>query len=78
MLKRALMRGKISIRHANSGRKQILASIVALPAYIAFLPITLLIGHHHFMRYLVKACDHAGRLCAAVGINPLGENYVTE
>jgi succinoglycan biosynthesis protein ExoM len=78
MLKRALFRGKISLLHSTSARIQILKSAIALPLYACALPFLLLIGHHQFMRYLIKSCDHAGRLMAWVGINPIKEQYVTE
>jgi hypothetical protein len=34
-------------------------------------------GQHLFMKYLVKTCDHAGRLLAACGVNPIKDKYVT-
>jgi len=34
--------------------------------------------HYLFMRYLIKVCDHAGKLLAFAGINPVRENYVME
>lgn len=78
MLKRALLRGKISLKHASSGGKDVLKSIIAMPAYALALPVLLVIGQHAFMKYLVKACDHAGRLMAFVGLDPVKEKYVTE
>jgi len=78
MLKRALLRGKISLKHASSGGKDVLKSIIAMPAYALALPILLVVGQHAFMKYLVKAFDHAGRLMAFVGLDPVKEKYVTE
>jgi succinoglycan biosynthesis protein ExoM len=78
MLKRALLRGKISLIHRTPARVEILKSVIALPAYALALPFLLLVGQHQFMRYLVKACDHLGRLLAWVGIDPIKEQYVTE
>lgn len=78
MLKRALLRGKISLLHPPSARIEILKSVIALPVYALALPFLPLVGHHQFMRYLVKTCDHAGRLLACVGIDAIKEQYVTE
>lgn len=78
MLKRALLRGKVSLRHATSGGKDVLKSLLAMPAYALALPLLLVVGQHAFMKYLVKAFDHAGRLMAFVGLNPMKEQYVTE
>jgi len=78
MLRRALLRGKISLVHPTSRRIEILKSAMAVPVYAVALPFLLLLGQHQFMKYLVKTCDHAGRLLASVGINPIKEQYVTE
>jgi hypothetical protein len=48
-----------------------LKSLIAVPAYALALPVLLLAGHHYFMKYLVKLADHAGRLLASVGLNPV-------
>jgi hypothetical protein len=37
------------------------------------LPILALCGMHLFMRYLIRLCDHVGRLLAVVGLNPVRE-----
>jgi succinoglycan biosynthesis protein ExoM len=78
MLKRALMRGKISLRHKGAASREVAKSFVAVPAYLLVLPVALIAGHHHFMRYLINLFDHTGRLLALVGIDPVGEHYVTE
>jgi succinoglycan biosynthesis protein ExoM len=78
MLRRALLRGKISIRHCGLSGLDVLKSFLAVPAYCAFLPFTLISGEHAFMKYLVKICDHTGRILAVLKLNPIGEKYVTE
>jgi succinoglycan biosynthesis protein ExoM len=78
MLKRALLRGKVSLAHSSSRRLEILKSVVAVPAYTLALPFLLVGGQHQFMKYLIKTFDHAGRLLALVGMNPVSEHYVTE
>jgi succinoglycan biosynthesis protein ExoM len=76
MLRRALLRGKISLRH-GSPASRVGRSIVAVTLYTLALPLLFLAGQHHFMKYLVKIFDHAGRLLAAVGLNPMAERYVS-
>jgi glycosyltransferase involved in cell wall biosynthesis len=77
MLRRALLRGKISVRHPDA-KKSILKSMVALPLYLVALPFMLPFGHHFFMKYLIKLSDHAGRLLAFANLNPIRESYITE
>jgi cellulose synthase/poly-beta-1,6-N-acetylglucosamine synthase-like glycosyltransferase len=73
MLKRALLRGRNILKHPQ-GRGRLLArSVVAAPAYLAILPFTAVLGQHVFMDYCIRFCDHAGRLLAALGINPVRE-----
>jgi len=73
MIRRALLRGRISLKFPV-GRLRLLArSAVAIPLYCMALPVLLLLGHHWFMRYFVKLCDHLGRLLTVLGINPISE-----
>jgi len=78
MLKRALLRGAMSLVHPTFGVRHIAKSVVAVPGYAAVLPFALVLGHHRFMTCLVKLFDHLGRLLALVGIKPIAEPYVTE
>ncbi len=78
MLRRALLRGKISLVHPTFGPREVLKSALALPAYSMALPFLLLGGQHLFMKYLVKTFDHAGRLLAYIGVDPIKEKYVTQ
>jgi glycosyltransferase involved in cell wall biosynthesis len=78
MLRRALLRGKMSLNHRSIGLKGVLISAAAVPIYSITLPFLLLSGQHHFMNFLIKICDHAGRLMAFLGINPVRESYVVE
>lgn len=71
LMRRALLRGRNSWRHPEGRLKGLVKSLVAAPLYIIALPFLLLAGHHFFVRYGVKLCDHLGRLLAAVGINPV-------
>jgi glycosyltransferase involved in cell wall biosynthesis len=78
MLRRALLRGKISLRQSSTGPIQVLKSTIAVPAYAMALPFMLLFGQGLFMKYLVKTFDHAGRLLALIGLNPAKGTYITE
>jgi succinoglycan biosynthesis protein ExoM len=78
MLKRALLRGGISVRHATSGTTAIAKSLIAAPMYAMALPFTLVLGQGRFMTCLIKLCDHMGRLLALLGITPITQSYVTE
>ena len=78
IIRRALLRGKISIRHPGQKGFGLIKSLVALPLYGISLPFLLLFGYHHFIKYLVKMCDHAGRIMAIAGVNVIEDNYVTD
>lgn len=78
MLRRALLRGMVSLRHPTFGAKDILKSLMALPLYSVLLPFLLFGGQHRFMEYLIRSFDHLGRLLAFVGIHVVSEKYVTE
>jgi succinoglycan biosynthesis protein ExoM len=73
MLKRALLRGRNSLKHSKGRRTMVGKSIIAVPLYLLSLPMTLLGGHHWFMKYSVKLCDHLGRLLTIIGANPVRE-----
>lgn len=78
MLKRALLRGKVSLAHPTAGAGDVAKSLLAVPAYALMLPVLLLFGQHTFMQYLVKICDHWGRILAAMGFDHRHDKYVTE
>lgn len=73
MLRRALLRGQNIIKHPVGQAGLIARSLVAIPGYIALLPFTVAFGQHVVMKYLIKLCDHAGRVLALVGLNPVRE-----
>jgi succinoglycan biosynthesis protein ExoM len=77
MLKRALLRGKVNYDNAPSKPCALLKSIPAIMVYTLGLPFFLVLGQHIFMKYLVKDCDHLGNVFAALGIDLIGEKYVT-
>ena len=69
LLKRALLRGQNSFRHPRARWRGVAKALVAIPAYLLALPFLQLAGHHLFMRYSIKLCDHTGRVLAALGFN---------
>jgi succinoglycan biosynthesis protein ExoM len=74
MLRRALLRGQLP--HFTS--MDFLKSLIAVPLYTASLPFLLLSAHHLFMKYLIKDCDHIGRLFSFCGIKLIKEKYVVK
>lgn len=71
MLRRALLRGKNSLKIGRGRLLLMVKSLVAVPLYGIVLPFSLLAGHHRFMHLLIRCCDHVGRLLAAVGLHPM-------
>jgi succinoglycan biosynthesis protein ExoM len=78
MLKRALLRGSITLKTPGFEVRSVGKSVVATVLYTAALPFTLLLGHHMFMNLLVRLCDHLGKILAFVGINPVRSPFVTD
>lgn len=74
-LRRALLRGTVAFRHPPFPMKVygVAKSLVAVAIYTPLLPIFLVAGSHVFMKYLIKYCDHLGKLMAAVGIDVVKE-----
>ncbi len=77
MIKRALLRGKMSLNALQSNYSSILISIAAVGIYTICLPIFFIMGQHVFMKYLVKTCDHLGKLFAFAGIDLIKDKYVS-
>lgn len=71
LLRLALLRGGNSLKHREGFKRNILKSLIAVPAYSLALPFVFVAGRHYFMIYLIKFLDHAGRLLALIGINPV-------
>ncbi|MES2467154.1 MAG: glycosyltransferase family 2 protein [Verrucomicrobiota bacterium] len=73
MLQRALLRGKNSLRITHHRAASLAKSVVAVPAYSLLLPLALVQGPARLMHTLIPLCDHAGKLLALVGLNPISE-----
>ncbi len=67
LLRRALLRGSNFPKHPKDRLKNIVSSLIAVPAYTIMLPILAIIGQHVFVKYLAKLCDHGSRLLSFVG-----------
>jgi glycosyltransferase involved in cell wall biosynthesis len=76
-IKRALLRGKASLATTAGRPFGILKSAFACGAYTLLLPLSLLGGRHVFLGYLVKNCDHLGKLLAFAGFDVVKEKYVS-
>jgi succinoglycan biosynthesis protein ExoM len=73
LLRRALLRGRNTLKHSEGQVLNLIKSLIAVPAYSAALPFLMFGGHHLFMIYLIKLCDHVGRLLACLNLNPIRE-----
>jgi hypothetical protein len=71
-----MLRGKVAFETASNKHFSFLKSILAALIYTLGLPFLLLPGQHVFMKYVVKDCDHIGKVLAAVGIDVVNEKYV--
>jgi glycosyltransferase involved in cell wall biosynthesis len=77
MLRRAMLRGATTLLYPTFGAREVMNSVVAVPAYTAALPFALVSGQGKFMNLSDKLFYHLGRLLALMGINPIKEPYVT-
>jgi glycosyltransferase involved in cell wall biosynthesis len=72
-LKRAFTRGMTEAWESPFLTLGTVRSGVAIGIYTLALPFLFLFGQHLFMRYLVKDCDHVGKILAHLGIRPVAE-----
>ena len=75
-MRKALLRGAMTVVNRTFGIRDVIKSLVAIPAYVAALPIALVVGQHKFVELLIKICDHLGKLLQLVNLNPVKEPYV--
>jgi len=66
-LRRGLLRGSIAYTHAPRKLPALLTSCTAVCIYTLALPFLQISGHHNLMKYLIKNCDHAGKILAFLG-----------
>ena len=67
-IKRAFTRGIAETKHLPFFNRLTLKSFIASGLYTMALPILLIVSHSLFMKYLIKDCDHIGKLLAYCGI----------
>ncbi|MGH9426337.1 MAG: glycosyltransferase, partial [Terriglobia bacterium] len=77
MLRRALLRGKMSLVHPTFGALDVAKSLIAVPGYLVALPFAFVLGQDKFMAVAIRLFDHTGRLLALIGLNPVDEPYIT-
>jgi glycosyltransferase involved in cell wall biosynthesis len=77
IIKRALLRGKVAYVNATSKPWTLLRSALAVVVYTLCMPVFLLLGYDVFMRFLIKDCDHIGKILAFLGVDLVKEKYVT-
>ncbi len=73
-LKRALLRGqneKLLLTVPS-----VVKSVLAVPVYLASLPVMLVLGQDRFMRSAIRLMDHSGKLLAAMGVSAVRGNYL--
>ena len=78
LLRKALLQGSVELHGPTFGANNVVRSVCAAAAYTLMLPIGLIIGHHHFMKYSLGLFHHLGCLLAVVGIRPIKAAYVSE
>lgn len=80
LMKRALIRGKMALISSTSKSKSIFISTLAIAIYTLILPILFILspilGYGIFMKYLIKICDHLGKVLAFFNIELVREKYV--
>lgn len=73
LLRRALLRGRNSFKQPANRVASLAKSLIAVPVYAASLTVLWVRGSHVFIKYLIKLCDHGGKLMAAVGLHPVSK-----
>ena len=74
-LRRALLRGSVAFRQPTVRLKVlgVVKSMAAVAVYTPLMPLFLAAGPHILMKYLIRYCDHLGKLMAAVGFDVVKE-----
>jgi succinoglycan biosynthesis protein ExoM len=72
-IKRAFTRGMTEAWVTRLLSAGTLRSLLAIVLYGTALPFLLLLGHHHFMRFAVKTCDHLGKILGHLGVDVVRE-----
>jgi len=75
-IKRALLRGVVNAEKVSFLSLNALKSTMAILLYTLVLPFFLLIRHDLFMKYLIRDCDHLGKIMALFGLKLVVERSV--
>jgi glycosyltransferase involved in cell wall biosynthesis len=70
-VRRALARGLGNSKRAALLSLPTLKSLAAFLVYTPLLPVMFVAGKHVFMKWLIRDCDHLGRLLGLAGIRPV-------
>ena len=73
LLRRALLRGRNSLKSRKNRIGSIVKSLLAVPLYLLIVPGLFLCRSPRSLKYSISLCDHAGKLLALVGLNPVRE-----
>jgi len=68
-IKRALLRGAVSASKSSLLSMSTFKSTIAFIVYTTALPFLYLFGEYLFMKYLIKDCDHFGKIAGLLGWN---------
>jgi glycosyltransferase involved in cell wall biosynthesis len=68
-IKRALLRGNVSLRLQANKPMAVGKSAIAVLLYTSLLPVLAIVNQGRFVLYLIKNCDHVGRLLAACKVD---------
>jgi GT2 family glycosyltransferase len=77
MIKRALLRGKMSSQYPESRFAMSVRALCAIPIYTMALPVLFILRYSIFMKYLIKIFDHTGRILSILNINAIESKYIT-
>jgi hypothetical protein len=72
-IRRAFVRGMTNARNNALLSMGTVKSVTAVAAYSCLLPVFAITSHGLFMKYLIKECDHIGKILAYVGVTPVRE-----
>jgi succinoglycan biosynthesis protein ExoM len=76
LMKRALIRGKMALNATKAKTISVLYSLCAVAVYTCCMPLFFVMGYHVFIKYLIKNCDHLGKILAFLGIDCVKEKYL--
>jgi len=76
LIKRGLLRGVANASKARLLSPDSAKSFLATILYALVVPFFFMFRHYAYMRYIIKICDHSGKLLARCGINLVKERSI--